>query len=552
MKKINLLLTLFIITFSVFAQNTKYDRSSVSVVLTGNHSNYANTMDKALSAKKMSDKFFYNRVLNNVLSPTDKTGISSALHTNRVAAYSLDSWRNVETLNARARYNLTDNEVNQLKASVNGIEGVKEERWFKQLLKNNYILVLDVEKVYDIKSATSAMNILNTTVNLLQGAAINNDYYLEGYGADVHAYLYRIVMDDMDYAFLMDSWSNDSKHHNHDYKIELVNDANMKVDGSQLKGEGGNLEVRLMAAAVDQTLEKFSLVESTLAASSAIIATNPVRARIGRKEGLYPDQPVFVYQAKSKNGKVNFKKTGVLKVASVANNSRNASGNTKPSTFYKAHWGSYQEGMVLVPKRSSGMTLWAGTSLSPYKSFKVGWGMNGSSAARNASAFRKTKIIASLAYSNEMVDENPLFEYMAKKTGKDTYLEAAQLNTFSMGVGLLKEIYLLPGLQLDPYFMINLEYSYYKNEDLVDQIMGMDELPGIFYGTIACPEVGIRMPINLTYNVKLVPAVSYVYRFNNMSTGVGSSSSAEQCPDNVSYIKKSSEPNFELMLQFDF
>jgi hypothetical protein len=90
-----------------------------------------------------------------------------------------------------------------------------------------------------------------------------------------------------------------------------------------------------------------------------ISGIRPIKAKVGKKEGLKTDGRYFVYeytwneeQKKAIPGRV-----GVIRVKKAVDNRKKATGNSKASTFYQTWGGKIQPGMVLEEKINYGISI---------------------------------------------------------------------------------------------------------------------------------------------------------------------------------------------------
>ena len=555
MKQILFIILLFFICFWATAQKqmkSTYARNSVSVVLVSSGNKYDNQLSKVMNSLTINDKYFFNptrkKYINTGLS---ETSIINELTSSRLAAQSLVAWRNLETLTNRASYNLTDVDINRLKASARGLESVKDERWFKKLLQNNYIVIVKfhdiktMDEVYDKREAISA------GLTVLQGGSggAYSKRSREGYVGNVTAYLYRIEMNDVDYSNFWKLWDNENEHLAYNYKIKLITTTELKIDGTQFKGETSmDLIQKFANDGIDATLQKLGNIYNPFAAKTPIIASRPVKAKIGMKEGIKTDQLFFVYELKEKHsGELVYKRKGVVRAKEVADNRQVATGSSKMSTFYKVNYGRYQEGMLLEQKRDVGISIAVGSIVSPATAYKFRISYNLSKLI-NANKFTQFKMYAEGGVSYEFTDNSEFFTDYAEQSGNSDYLEANKLSTYFYGVGLEKDIFILPFLQLKPFIGAYIENSKYTKTDKIETMLGSSELPKK-YGEIFYIQFGTRLPLNLTYNLKLVPSISYSTRTYKNTTGVGSSAFADNYSNN---IINNDNTFIEVMLRFDF
>lgn len=551
-------ITIILLVYSLFslAQTkqvlTSYDRNSVSVLLLDADQKYDKQLLEFMDQLSISDKYDFNPIaVKTIHSNANQLNIMNKLISEKIAAKSLMNWRSTSTLIQRANYNLTDNEVNQLEASSRGIEGVKDERWFKQLLHNNFIMVIKLHGIVTMESVYDKRDALNTGLSLLQGgsASAYTKRSREGYKGNASVYLYRIEMNELDYSSFWKNWNADQQHMNYDFKIKFVAQAELKTDGTQFKGEfNRDLINRLLNKSIDASLQKLGVVYPPFAAKTTLLSTRPLQAKIGKKEGLKSDQLFFVNETiENRKGELLIKRKGVVRAKKVADNRSMATGSSKTSTFYKVSQGSYTEGMMLYPKKDAGFSLLVGSVISPESMPKIRLSYNLSKFV-NTNNFTQFKLFVEGGISTKKTDNNSLFADYEALSAHFADKGANKLFTYFYGVGLEKDIFILPFIQFKPFLGAYIEKMVYSNDDQIYALAGSYELPEN-YGELFYLQGGVRFPFNLNYNIKIVPSVSYSTRNNENTTGIGAAPTFSDYPK---YIVNDNKITYEIMLRFDF
>lgn len=526
-----------IFVFAIFAsiaciaqtfEIANYNRSSISAMIIPNGGKNGDALKAAFNngqSIELDQRYFSNPVNKTIVNARNsESDITSFLKREHAASQSLMPWRNMNTLIDRATYNLTTQQRSQMASSFRGADNIKDERWFKHLLQSNYLLVVAVEDLENISKVYNRKQLANLGVQLMTGtsySSVNQDR--EGFVGKATAYLYHITMNDVDYANFFKYWDNDAQHLSYNYNIELVKKETLGIDGTRpnekTKDEG--LLMRLFAnEAVNQSLRAIGDHYLPLTPKAMVLSEKPVKAELGAKEGLRPDDLIYAYQLKEKkDGSLTYDRNGVYRVRSVADNRTNS---TAASTFYNVNWGSAKEGMVLVPKEEMGWSFSPGVYVYPKRVYRLDVSMS-LSKMRAANRSSRTKFIFGVGYSGDFVDENAFFEHYATVSHFDDFREANGLYTLMYGAGIQQDLYILPFVQISPYLMVMVEHSWYKDKPTVDDAMGYFQLPRN-YGRIMYPQLGVKVPINLTYYLKLVPEVAYAMKINSLSVGAGSSS----------------------------
>jgi len=117
----------------------------------------------------------------------------------------------------------------------------------------------------------------------------------------------------------------------------------------------------LLELSVKKSIEIISNDVPGFAVQQPIITTNPVRAKIGNKEGIKVDDLYKVCESDSneKTGIITERIIGYVRVKKVADNNYSANGNSKPSVFYKNPCGNIQRGMKLQEMKQKNFSLGA-------------------------------------------------------------------------------------------------------------------------------------------------------------------------------------------------
>lgn len=522
--------------FGLYAQNITnltYDRAGVSVILVDeNNSNIKNKINNL----KLDNRYDFNQVKDNILNISfGESEIKKALIERKVASQALLNVTNLETLIARVKYNLSDNQVSILKSTVRGIETAKDEKWIKKIITNNYIMVLKFENIVSQDAIYDKKDLTNSAISIFSGGGTSNSKrILEGFKVNVKAVLFKIDLDNEDYANFINLWDKTELQLKYDYKLSFISKIDIKVDGTQLKEQKiyKDLYLKLLDDAASKCLQEFGNIYFPIALKTSIFSLSPISAKIGSKENIKPDQLFFVFEQVEKGNNIRLVKKGTLRVENVAENRRVATGSNPISTFYKVHWSSLQEGMLLIPKKDAGTSMSIGFGYFPFKVYNFQLANNLSKLLR-INNFGQMRLYLDLSYTPTFEDNNSIFEKLVSQYGADIY-KSQKLQSFSFGVGVEKDIYVLPGIQLTPFASINLEKIKYQNLSPIKNNFPTFSLP-INYGQILNGNFGLRCPINLTYNFKVVPSIFYSTKSINGTTGIGSLDSAY--PDKIVFNK---------------
>lgn len=533
MKNIIFLFAIVLIPILVLGQKSidaRFNRAGVSVVVDEKNESFFGNLE----LEDLGNKYYFNKIDKPYLNgEINLNSIQFFLNENHIASKSLESIRSMDNLLERAKYNLTDDKVNLLKSSALGIEGYKSEKWLVDIIKNNYILVLSYRNIRTQDALDDKKDAVNSVIGLLGGSSGDNSKrYSEGYIANVDCFLFKIEMADVDYAaFTRVNWLSPNSHQKYKYNLLLVAQSSCKVDCTVPISKNMDLKKSLLELGALQALEHLGNIYSPIASKVGIEQTLPIKAKLGEKEGLFIDQLFFTYEYRQKrNGEVFTRKTGVVRAKKIVDNTQYATGNSDMSTFYRAHWGRYKTGMFLVQKRDKGTNMSLGIGNLPVRNYygKISYNLGRKYDIAFASQFR---IFGEFGYIPLFRDENKAFKDYAN-SNDIKFLDAAELHSIFLGIGFEKDIFILGGIQISPFISVVNEWAQYSNKDLIKEMLGKYELPKK-YGNALYVKGGVRFPINLLYNLKIVPMVGYSTRNFKASKGLGFTEKFKNYPNRI-------------------
>ncbi len=571
MKKVYCFILMLSSFTNIFSQEnqTEYHRNTISPVYISNNTSYNSLINQNFSKILVPSKYFYNPIPDFEIAPKslNTSEIINQISNKQIAAKSLHTWKSKDEFISRAKYNLSDNEIDLLKNTQRGVESkIADEIWFKKLIKSTYIIVIDFNEIITMEEFYNKDDAKNA---LIGSTPMRRDK--NGYQATVTAYLYQINLDDKNYSYFTDNWTKELDNPNfvdsYNYDLNYIGKYSTKSEGTQLNSSSNQksndaLFVDLLSNSLEQLLIAIGDKYEPFTVKNSIYSKNPITSNIGKKESLKPNQLCFVYE----NRNEKWEKTCVLRAKKVADNRVYSDGNSTLSSFYKVNWGNCDEGMLIKPHTDKGVSISIGYLQQP---------ASGLSAKISYSVYKllKTSDLVHLKlfiegnYFNNMEDKSPVFnEYTAN--GK-TFVDANKLNSYNLGIGFEYEIFILPGIQLVPFFGYYIETTSYSDKNKIDEMLNPEILPAadwykmlpivkVFfkdevadakYGQIMYFQAGIKLPINLTYNLKLVPSYSFSNRNFSNTKGIGSYSNFTQYPKNIVV----SGNNFlNISLQFEF
>lgn len=360
-----------------------YDRSSITYLvldyLGDYHFNYVrNNVNNIYFSEK-----YYNNNLNylTLTSPfersyagTDRaTLIQAKLNEQRVANkivamwYSMDSEgrMNLDLVHSRGMFNATDDAYLQAKTTKRG--NAQLEDYGNRLIDRSYVIVVDY---YDIKS--------------MEEAKIKD---MRGWQTYYKAYLFKIDFNEETRNKIYDNWIYEED----TPEIKLAKKAALnKIDiplisvgttmltateSQSTKTTGANslligkpksndeLMAKLLNTSYNDILYNLEMHVEHFRVITSIYAVKPLRAKIGRKEGLKTDNRYFAYEYVYDEDKdlTEQKFRGVIRSTSkIANNVGVATGKSPTSEFYQTAGKRLETGFLLQQKNDAGLELLLG------------------------------------------------------------------------------------------------------------------------------------------------------------------------------------------------
>ena len=377
-------------------ESSKYERNSLSLhflkFTSGN-----SFSDDALNATKVSGKYddnsFGNNIINiNISDPVlnppaaSKKGkkekkpaannideiVSSELYAmilksiyeqkvpNKILAKILLDEKNIPTtdvLTKRGEYNATDAQVLKAKSSKEGAS-LLQQYGLANMLNNVYFIVTqtgpiksEYSKLLKDNTYTSSYKSYLMQIDLKQMLATNfwDDFWWEG--ADQTK-----LNNFMNYKFPIKLISvTEGVGSTTGKKSELVGLKMVSTSKSQ-----SEINVDLATSTIDDALITHANNYEPLKVKTVVFSTGPITAKIGKKEGLKIDNRFEVFENReSRSGEKSATKMGYVRVSKVADNAKNADGNSEVSKFYKAPARRVEKNMIMKEISEAGIQIGA-------------------------------------------------------------------------------------------------------------------------------------------------------------------------------------------------
>jgi hypothetical protein len=412
MKNTTCLLCFYIALFAsaaLSAQSSGYntDRRSFSILYVENPKNVGPYFQKGVPYEFQNSLFWNNIKTQSVRATTlDINALGQQITSMGIGNEIMAKWWNrqsngtfnLDTLAARGRYNAQDLEKQLVGKSPRDVAALEDAGL--SLIAESYVLVISpknlrtMRDVYDEQDRAARQD---------GGDNKLAERTERGYSGQAEGYLYKLVYDEMAKSQFYDMWiyDNDSPEikaekvkafNNHRFQLQpvkmllakgwmgsdikattsLKHNTSPKTDDmvnilqnaknlSSLKDNpSATTDEQLLAswaATVTSKLMEGLVSKSVGENSFQVWSRSPVTARIGVKEGVFPEKRFYVYERFERaDGSIKKKKRAVVRARRVTDNRSESTGNTKPSQFYRVGGlGVIQPGMVLAPKRELGI-----------------------------------------------------------------------------------------------------------------------------------------------------------------------------------------------------
>ena len=242
-------------------------------------------------------------------------------------AYSLD------VLAKRGAYGATDSDILTAEASKRG--------------KNSSLMALG-ERMID-RSYFQVVYISSTIKKDVLTTSFNSVLYKLDFGPDVSTHFYEKGFDSADGISKVE------------FPVTFVTKTKkVNLRESTKEPKNGEDFTSKIEGKYDEMLTRLSQAHADFQVQSPIADDNPLKAKIGLKEGLQIDDRFYVMeQVQRSNGKTKDVRRAVFRATKdIADNRKNADGHgNEYTTFYQVGGGSYDKGMTLVSKTDLGISF---------------------------------------------------------------------------------------------------------------------------------------------------------------------------------------------------
>ncbi|MDR1341773.1 MAG: hypothetical protein LBK18_00795 [Prevotellaceae bacterium] len=372
------------------AQTAAYDRPTVNFILLTHGDSYDAVTLQEFQKIPAEAKFYTNKLGINEArltqmprsnaSPTAWQVVLAELTRQNVARQEVEAWylrkpdgsMSMDLIHRRGEVNATDDAFLMANATKRGADELKDLG--RKLISKTYVVALDYSSI--IYSAN-----IETDVHSWKSMVRAMVFKLK-FDSEVENSIYETWPDEQDAP---EALSEKSRRFDQiPFELEFVLQSGVNVSTSALitgklkNGQSGSMQAlaslslkpKSKEALLNEMLEKgysstIDNLEKKVAAfkvQSGVWELDPIRAKIGKKEGLKTDQRYYVleYEQNSK-GQLKAVRKGVVRVAGgVADNRTLATGKSEASKFYQIAGRKVEKGMTLEQRNDAGIGMMLG------------------------------------------------------------------------------------------------------------------------------------------------------------------------------------------------
>jgi hypothetical protein len=500
------------LTLNLYAQDaakdkkvpSTYDRSSITFLFlefpTDNHSaEIKEKIDKIIFA----DKFYNNNVetlsiqapFNRGDAAVNKTElvkqaiVDKKIPTDIIAKWysrKADGTMSMDLIFERGMFNATD--AAYLKAQTTKRGNASLEDYGNRLIERSYILVLDYSSILTMKEAML-------------------DKTLKGWKATVTGYLYKINYNEQTQNALYDIWIYDDdtpqvkaekkkKFEEMQFPVEFVTETTVYVQATQ-PAEGTQLAKFIKLKTDDELLAELAQkgYEESLyflekkyedfRVKTPIHQVNPIRAKIGKKEGVRCDYRFFAYEYvyNEKTNTTDQKMRGVIRATSdIVDNRQVATGDMGTTRFYQTAGRKLETGYLLQQRNDFGAEVTVG--------YEAGnWG--GVYGRVDLRLGRYIGIRSLFIYGEGGAESK---DYL---NSDGSLANSEGISFVHYGAGIAKGFMMTRNLELRPYVGFGMETASAKDDDWGNPTYSKDL--SVLYG-----KGGANLALNLKHNIQVV------------------------------------------------
>ena len=446
------------VSFVVIQRGDSNDSATSSAVMSfspGEKFDINNIKTKSVRIRKSRDEAVYQSEVNEAVDATPFARDILGCIFNRDSNGMMDD----KTVRYRGNYDAKDQDVINARAARIGEEALGDLGY--ALVKGSYIVLTDfynIERNVDKKG--------NVT-----------------YSTSARGYAYRIGLDDASMNdFYEQCWIyEDDRPEVRDAKLKAFQD--LKIDMIPVASASAYSSGKTVEAAAESCMYKIVTgLEDNIPAwevAVAILATKPLRAKIGTKEDLYNGARYRAYSYTEDNdGNLKSVPRGYLRATEISDNTGMSAGETEPSEFYQiSGFANIEEGWTIKQSNDARVGVMLGPRFGAPGQVSIGldadWLMNVSSKGT------MQYVLATLALDVNNIGYTPLL----------------------MGLGYGYGLHLTRLFEFMPYGMIGLDHiGYSATDESSDRFLRESAL---------VLEPGVRLCVNVAYPLQVFSKMGF-------------------------------------------
>lgn len=553
----------------VAAQTAAYDRPTVNFLLL----THGDTYDAPTSAffKKIPPeaKFYVNKLgidelkvsqlPRSSISPTAWQQVQAELVLRNVARQEVAAWYrrepdgslSMDLIHRRGELNATDETFLMANATKRGMDELKDLG--RKLISKTYVVALDYANISYTADVEADIHTQKATVNAM--------VFKLKFNSEVENSIYDAWVDEQDTPALRDEKSK--RFDQIPFELEFVRQVGVNasatalITGKRRKDDSGlqalahiALGVQSKEALLNEMLRKgydniLNELEKKIAAfkvQAGVWELDPIRAKIGKKEGLKTDQRYYVLEyEQNRKGELKAVRKAVVRVdGGVADNRAMATGKSEASKFYQVAGRKVEKGMTLEQRNDAGISLLLGVG-APITSREEERQLQArvellTNKVINLGVFPSLYVYAEGIWEESSYALNSSFSADYNLTNEDK----KNYTFMRWGFGLGRGIYFWRNFSLSPYVGMGQENV---------SVGGDISLEALYY------KAGANFTVNLYYPLQLVGGVSgWFYGAPTLTNDSGSESdgNAPSRYSDVFNARRSSSASGFVGIRFNF
>ncbi|MDR1416451.1 MAG: hypothetical protein LBJ57_03395 [Prevotellaceae bacterium] len=371
------------------AQTASYDRPTVNFILLTHGDGYDAATLKAFQKIPAEEKFYSNKLNTSEAklpqmprsnaSPTAWQVVQAELTRQNVAKQEVVAWylrkpdggMSMDLIHRRGEINATDEAFLMANATKRGVDELKDLG--RKLISKTYVVALDYSNVSYSANAETDIHSWKATMRAM--------VFKLKFNGEVENSIYEAWPDEQDSPEALSE--KNSRFDQIPFELEFVAQSGVNISASALitgKSSGKQSGIQSLATLTLRKTSREDLLDEMLLTGygsmmnelekkvaafkvqSGVWELDPIRAKIGKKEGLKTDQRYYVLEyEQNSRGQLKAVRKAVVRVADdITDNRAMATGKSEASKFYQIAGRRVEKGMTLEQRNDAGIGLLLG------------------------------------------------------------------------------------------------------------------------------------------------------------------------------------------------